>query len=166
MGQIWGGEVVEIILHVIDEAWKNTAQAGLTGNTPLQECKLRAERPTAADYKLDLTCFDAMVNKLIIRYLYLSGQIQYRKWPESLGLPDPIVESAPGYSEQRQDTGKYRRTEGWLNDPVSGPAQDTREQQDANYPCRGRPGQWSCLAEAVRNTKTATDGMRKQAIKW
>ena len=101
-----------ILLHVIDEAWKENLNASYEQKDPLLIYKLES-----------VNLFDTMVDKINNQTvsILMRGQIPVQE-------PQEVRQAAP---EQRQDLSKYREQKQDLSDPNQQAAaqHDTREQQ-------------------------------------
>ena len=121
-----------ILLHVIDEAWKENLRELDDLRHSVQNASYEQKDPLLI-YKLEsVTLFDAMVNKINNQTvsILMRGQIPIQEPPanaQEVRRVD-IRKAAP---EQRQDMSKYREQKQDLSDPHQQAAahQDTREQQ-------------------------------------
>ena len=120
-----------ILLHVIDEAWKENLRELDELKHSVQNASYEQKDPLLI-YKLEsVTLFDAMVNKINNQTvsILMRGQIPVQEAPdEPSARRVEVRQAAP---EQRQDMSKYRENKQDLNDPNQQAAanQDTREQQ-------------------------------------
>ncbi|WP_279086976.1 preprotein translocase subunit SecA, partial [Bacteroides acidifaciens] len=120
-----------ILLHVIDEAWKENLRELDELKHSVQNASYEQKDPLLI-YKLEsVTLFDAMVNKINNQTIsiLMRGQIPVQEAPdEQAARHVEVRQAAP---EQRQDMSKYRENKQDLNDPNQQAAanQDTREQQ-------------------------------------
>ncbi|MEG1866860.1 MAG: preprotein translocase subunit SecA [Bacteroides sp.] len=110
-----------ILLHVIDEAWKENLRELDELKHSVQNASYEQKDPLLI-YKLEsVTLFDAMVNKINNQTvsILMRGQIPTQE-------PEQIRQAAP---EQHEDRTKYREQKQDLNDPNQQAAaqQDTRE---------------------------------------
>ena len=111
-----------ILLHVIDEAWKENLRELDELKHSVQNASYEQKDPLLI-YKLEsVNLFDTMVNKINNQTvsILMRGQIPVQE-------PQEIQQAAP---EQKQDMSKYREQKQELNDPNQQAAaqQDTREQ--------------------------------------
>lgn len=111
-----------ILLHVIDEAWKENLRELDDLKHSVQSASYEQKDPLLI-YKLEsVTLFDAMVDRINNQTaaILMRGQIPVQD-------PSQVREAAP---ERRQDMSKYREEKYDLNDPNQAAAaqQDTREQ--------------------------------------
>ena len=112
-----------ILLHVIDEAWKENLRELDDLKHSVQNASYEQKDPLLI-YKLEsVTLFDTMVDKINNQTvsILMRGQIPVQE-------PQEVRQAAP---EQRQDLSKYREQKQDLTDPNQQAAakQDTREQQ-------------------------------------
>ena len=112
-----------ILLHVIDEAWKENLRELDELKHSVQNASYEQKDPLLI-YKLEsVNLFDAMVDKINNQTIsiLMRGQIPVRE-------PQEVRQAAP--DEQRQDMSKYREQKQDLSDPnqQAAAAQDTREQ--------------------------------------
>ncbi len=112
-----------ILLHVIDEAWKENLRELDDLKHSVQNASYEQKDPLLI-YKLEsVNLFDTMVDKINNQTvsILMRGQIPVQE-------PQEVRQAAP---EQRQDLSKYREQKQDLNDPNQQAAaqQDTREQQ-------------------------------------
>ena len=112
-----------ILLHVIDEAWKENLRELDDLKHSVQNASYEQKDPLLI-YKLEsVNLFDTMVDKINNQTvsILMRGQIPVQK-------PQEVRQAAP---EQRQDLSKYREQKQDLTDPNQQAAaqQDTREQQ-------------------------------------
>ena len=120
-----------ILLHVIDEAWKENLRELDELKHSVQNASYEQKDPLLI-YKLEsVTLFDAMVNKINNQTIsiLMRGQIPVQEAPdESAARRVEVRQAAP---EQRQDMSKYRENKENLSDPnqQAAASQDTREQQ-------------------------------------
>ncbi|NDV65570.1 preprotein translocase subunit SecA [Bacteroides sp. 224] len=110
-----------ILLHVIDECWKENLRELDDLKHSVQNASYEQKDPLLI-YKLEsVTLFDTMVNKLNNQTIaiLMRGQIPIQE-------PSQVRQAAP---EQRSDMSKYRESKQDLNDPNQQAAaqQDTRE---------------------------------------
>ena len=110
-----------ILLHVIDEAWKENLRELDELKHSVQNASYEQKDPLLI-YKLEsVNLFDAMVDKINNQTIsiLMRGQIPMRE-------PQEVRQAAP---EQRQDMSKYREQKQDLSDPnqQAAAAQDTRE---------------------------------------
>ena len=120
-----------ILLHVIDEAWKENLRELDELKHSVQNASYEQKAPLLI-YKLEsVTLFDAMVNKINNQTvsILMRGQIPVQAAPEE--EEQRRVEVRQAAPEQRQDMSKYRENKQDLSDPHQQAAarQDTREQQ-------------------------------------
>ena len=119
-----------ILLHVIDEAWKENLRELDELKHSVQNASYEQKDPLLI-YKLEsVTLFDAMVNKINNQTvsILMRGQIPVQQAPdEEETRRVEVREAAP---EQRQDMSKYQENKQDLHDPNQQAAanQDTREQ--------------------------------------
>ena len=111
-----------ILLHVIDEAWKENLRELDDLKHSVQNASYEQKDPLLI-YKLEsVNLFDTMVDKINNQTvsILMRGQIPVQE-------PQEIQQAAP---EQKQDMSKYREQKQELNDPNQQAAaqQDTREQ--------------------------------------
>ena len=121
-----GKEIVKsfekaILLHVIDEAWKENLRELDDLRHSVQNASYEQKDPLLI-YKLEsVNLFDAMVDKINNETIsiLMRGQIPVRE-------PQEVRQAAP---EQRQDMSQYREQKEDLSDPnqQAAAAQDTRE---------------------------------------
>ena len=124
-----------ILLHVIDEAWKENLRELDELKHSVQNASYEQKDPLLI-YKLEsVNLFDAMVNKINNQTIsiLMRGQIPVQEAPaEAPEAPQAPrqVEVRQAAPEQRQDMSKYREQKVDLNDPnqQTAAAQDTREQ--------------------------------------
>ena len=120
-----------ILLHVIDEAWKENLRELDELKHSVQNASYEQKDPLLI-YKLEsVTLFDAMVNKINNQTIsiLMRGQIPVQEAPdEQAARRVEVRQAAP---EQRQDMSKYRENKQDLSDPnqQAAASQDTREQQ-------------------------------------
>ena len=112
-----------ILLHVIDEAWKENLRELDDLKHSVQNASYEQKDPLLI-YKLEsVNLFDTMVDKINNQTvsILVRGQIPVQE-------PQEVRQAAP---EQRQDLSKYREQKQDLTDPNQQAAaqQDTREQQ-------------------------------------
>ena len=112
-----------ILLHVIDEAWKENLRELDDLKHSVQNASYEQKDPLLI-YKLEsVNLFDTMVDKINNHTvsILMRGQIPVQE-------PQEVRQAAP---EQRQDLSKYREQKQDLTDPNQQAAaqQDTREQQ-------------------------------------
>ena len=112
-----------ILLHVIDEAWKENLRELDDLKHSVQNASYEQKDPLLI-YKLEsVNLFDTMVDKINNQTvsILMRGQIPVQE-------PQEIQQAAP---EQKQDMSKYREQKQELTDPNQQAAaqQDTREQQ-------------------------------------
>ena len=112
-----------ILLHVIDEAWKENLRELDDLKHSVQNASYEQKHPLLI-YKLEsVNLFDTMVDKINNQTvsILMRGQIPVQE-------PQEVRQAAP---EQRQDLSKYREQKQDLTDPNQQAAaqQDTREQQ-------------------------------------
>ena len=112
-----------ILLHVIDESWKENLRELDELKHSVQNASYEQKDPLLI-YKLEsVNLFDNMVDKINNQTvsILMRGQIPVQE-------PQEVRQAAP---EQRQDLSKYREQKQDLNDPHQQAAaqQDTREQQ-------------------------------------
>ena len=121
-----------ILLHVIDEAWKENLRELDELKHSVQNASYEQKDPLLI-YKLEsVTLFDAMVNKINNQTvsILMRGQIPVQEAPaEGQGVHQVEVRQAS--PERRQDMSKYREQKQDLNDPNQQAAakHDTREAQ-------------------------------------
>ena len=111
-----------ILLHVIDEAWKENLRELDDLKHSVQSASYEQKDPLLI-YKLEsVNLFDSMVNRINDQTasILMRGQIPVQE-------PSQVKEAAP---ERRQDMSQYREEKYDLNDPNQAAAaqQDTREQ--------------------------------------
>ena len=122
-----------ILLHVIDEAWKENLRELDELKHSVQNASYEQKDPLLI-YKLEsVNLFDAMVDKINYQTIsiLMRGQIPVQEAPaESQQEPQRNVEVRQAAPEQRQDMSKYREQKVDLNDPnqQAAAARDTREQ--------------------------------------
>ncbi|NCC08968.1 MAG: preprotein translocase subunit SecA [Bacteroidia bacterium] len=120
-----------ILLHVIDEAWKENLRELDELKHSVQNASYEQKDPLLI-YKLEsVNLFDTMVNKINNQTIsiLMRGQIPVQEAPDETQTKQvEIREAAP---EQKQDMSKYREQKQDLNDPNQQAAaqNDTREQQ-------------------------------------
>ena len=120
-----------ILLHDIDEAWKENLRALDDLKQSVQNASYEQKDPLLI-YKLEsVTLFDSMVNKINNQTvsILMRGQIPVQEAPdEQAARRVEVRQAAP---EQRQDMSKYRENKQDLSDPnqQAAASQDTREQQ-------------------------------------
>ena len=128
-----------ILLHVIDEAWKENLRELDDLKHSVQNASYEQKDPLLI-YKLEsVNLFDAMVNKINNETIsiLMRGQIPVPEMPAD-APQQPMQEQRPlqkvevrqAAPEQRQDMSQYREQKVDLNDPSqqAAAAQDTREQ--------------------------------------
>ena len=116
-----------ILLHVIDESWKENLRELDELKHSVQNASYEQKDPLLI-YKLEsVNLFDTMVNKINNQTvsILMRGQIPVQEAPEQPQRVE-VREAAP---ERRQDMSKYREQKQDLNDPNQQAAaqQDTRE---------------------------------------
>ena len=116
-----------ILLHVIDEAWKENLRELDELKHSVQNASYEQKDPLLI-YKLEsVNLFDTMVNKINNQTvsILMRGQIPVQEAPEQAQRVE-VREAAP---ERRQELRKYREQKQDLNDPNQQVAaqQDTRE---------------------------------------
>mgnify|MGYP002507944547 CR=1 FL=1 len=125
-----------ILLHVIDEAWKENLRELDDLKHSVQNASYEQKDPLLI-YKLEsVNLFDAMVDKINNQTvsILMRGQIPVQEAPAEAPQqqqPQPRqVEVRQAAPEQRQDMSKYREQKVDLNDPnqQAAAAHDTREQ--------------------------------------
>ena len=129
-----------ILLHVIDEAWKENLRELDDLKHSVQNASYEQKDPLLI-YKLEsVNLFDAMVNKINNETIaiLMRGQIpvpeipeeQRQQAPQQPQQPQQRIEVRQAAPEQRQDMSKYREQKVDLNDPnqQAAAAHDTREQ--------------------------------------
>ena len=122
-----------ILLHVIDEAWKENLRELDELKHSVQNASYEQKDPLLI-YKLEsVNLFDAMVDKINNQTIsiLMRGQIPVQEAPaESQQEPQRNVEVRQAAPEQRQDMSKYREQKVDLNDPnqQAAAARDTRDQ--------------------------------------
>lgn len=121
-----------ILLHVIDEAWKENLRELDDLKHSVQNASYEQKDPLLI-YKLEsVTLFDTMVDKINNQTIsiLLRGQIAVQESPAEVHQAPRRVEVRHAGPEQRQDMSKYREQKIDLNDPnqQAAAAQDTREQ--------------------------------------
>ena len=117
-----------ILLHVIDESWKENLRELDELKHSVQNASYEQKDPLLI-YKLEsVTLFDSMVNKINNQTvsILMRGQIPVQEAAEQ---PEKRIEVRQAAPEQRQDLSKYREQKQDLNDPNQQAAarQDTRE---------------------------------------
>ena len=117
-----------ILLHVIDEAWKENLRELDELKHSVQNASYEQKDPLLI-YKLEsVTLFDTMVNKINNQTvsILMRGQIPVAEQTEEQAQRIEVRQAAP---EQRQDMSKYHEQKQDLNDPNQQRAaqQDTRE---------------------------------------
>ncbi|WP_300812020.1 preprotein translocase subunit SecA [uncultured Bacteroides sp.] len=126
-----------ILLHVIDEAWKENLRELDELKHSVQNASYEQKDPLLI-YKLEsVNLFDSMVDKINNQTIsiLMRGQIPMPEMPaDAPAAPEAAprrVEVRQAAPEQRQDMSKYREQKVDLNDPNQQAAaqQDTREQQ-------------------------------------
>ena len=120
-----------ILLHVIDEAWKENLRELDELKHSVQNASYEQKDPLLI-YKLEsVTLFDNMVNKINNQTvsILMRGQIPVAEPTEEQQEAGRRVEVRQAAPEQRQDMSKYREQKQDLNDPNQQAAaqQDTRE---------------------------------------
>ena len=112
-----------ILLHVIDEAWKENLRELDDLKHSLQNARYEKKDPLLIYNLESVNLFDTMVDKINNQTvsILMRGQIPVQE-------PQEVRQAAP---EQRQDLSKYREQKQDLTDPNQQAAaqQDTREQQ-------------------------------------
>ena len=112
-----------ILLHVIDEAWKENLRELDDLKHSVQNASYEQKDPLLIYKRESVNLFDRMVDKINNQTvsILLRGQIPVQE-------PQEVRQAAP---EQRQDLSKYREQKQDLTDPNQQAAakQDTREQQ-------------------------------------
>ena len=123
-----------ILLHVIDEAWKENLRELDDLKHSVQNASYEQKDPLLI-YKLEsVNLFDAMVDKINNQTIsiLMRGQIPVQEAPaeSQQQAPQRNVEVRQAAPEQRQDMSKYREQKVDLNDPnqQAAAARDTREQ--------------------------------------
>ena len=122
-----------ILLHVIDEAWKENLRELDELKHSVQNASYEQKDPLLI-YKLEsVNLFDTMVDKINNQTIsiLMRGQIPVQEAPaENQQAPQRNVEVRQAAPEQRQDMSKYREQKVDLNDPnqQAAAARDTREQ--------------------------------------
>ncbi len=117
-----------ILLHVIDEAWKENLRELDELKHSVQNASYEQKDPLLI-YKLEsVTLFDTMVGKINDQTtsILMRGQIPVQEAPEQPQQQVEVREAAP---ERRQDMSQYREQKQDLNDPRQQAAaqHDTRE---------------------------------------
>ena len=125
-----------ILLHVIDESWKENLRELDELRHSVQNASYEQKDPLLI-YKLEsVNLFDAMVEKINSETvgILMRGQIPIQQQPEQPQQPVQVQVRAAA-PEQKQDMSKYREQKEDLNDPAQDAAarQDTR-QQPKNQP--------------------------------
>lgn len=120
-----------ILLHVIDEAWKENLRELDELKHSVQNASYEQKDPLLI-YKLEsVTLFDAMVNKINNQTvsILMRGQIPVQAAPDE--EEQRRVEVRQAAPEQRQDMSKYRENKQDLSDPhqQAAASRDTREPQ-------------------------------------
>ena len=121
-----------ILLHVIDEAWKENLRELDELKHSVQNASYEQKDPLLI-YKLEsVTLFDSMVNKINNQTvsILMRGQIPVQEAPDEQAARR--VERTPGCTGTRVRTmSKYRENKQDLSDPnqQAAASQDTREQQ-------------------------------------
>lgn len=120
-----------ILLHVIDESWKENLRELDELKHSVQNASYEQKDPLLI-YKLEsVTLFDNMVNKINNQTVSIPmrGQIPVAEPTEEQQEAARRVEVRQAAPEQRQDMSKYREQKQDLNDPNQQAAaqQDTRE---------------------------------------
>ena len=120
-----------ILLHVIDESWKENLRELDELKHSVQNASYEQKDPLLI-YKLEsVTLFDNMVNKINNQTvsILMRGQIPVAEPTEEQQEAGRRVEVRQAAPEQRQDMSKYREQKQDLNDPNQQAAaqQDTRE---------------------------------------
>ena len=120
-----------ILLHVIDEAWKENLRELDELKHSVQNASYEQKDPLLI-YKLEsVTLFDSMVNKINNQTvsILMRGQIPVQEAPTDREVHQVEVRQAE--PEKRQDMSQYREQKQDLSDPNQEAAaqQDTREQQ-------------------------------------
>ena len=128
-----------ILLHVIDESWKENLRELDELRHSVQNASYEQKDPLLI-YKLEsVNLFDAMVEKINSETvgILMRGQIPIQQQPEQQQQQQAPaqVQVRAAAPEQRQDMSKYREQKENLNDPAQDAAarQDTR-QQPKNQP--------------------------------
>jgi preprotein translocase subunit SecA len=121
-----------ILLHVIDEAWKENLRELDELKHSVQNASYEQKDPLLI-YKLEsVTLFDTMVNKINNQTvsILMRGQIPMEA-PREQDVPAQRVEVRQATNERRQDMSRYREQKQDLSDPhqQAAAAQDTRELQ-------------------------------------
>jgi preprotein translocase subunit SecA len=122
-----------IILHVIDEAWKENLRELDDLKHSVQNASYEQKDPLLI-YKLEsVNLFDAMVEKINNQTIsiLMRGQIPMQEEPTNEpSAQQRRVEVRQATPEQRQDMSKYREQKVDLNDPnqQAAASRDTREQ--------------------------------------
>ncbi|ADV43534.1 preprotein translocase subunit SecA [Bacteroides helcogenes] len=121
-----------ILLHVIDEAWKENLRELDDLKHSVQNASYEQKDPLLI-YKLEsVNLFDAMVDKINNQTIsiLMRGQIPVQEAPAEAPQAPRQVEVRQAAPEQRQDMSKYHEQKTDLNDPnqQAAAAQDTREQ--------------------------------------
>lgn len=119
-----------ILLHVIDESWKENLRELDELKHSVQNASYEQKDPLLI-YKLEsVNLFDTMVSKINNQTvsILMRGQIPVQEAPDQTEKRVEVRQAAP---EQRQDRSKYREQKHDLSDPHQEAAaqQDTREQQ-------------------------------------
>ncbi len=120
-----------ILLHVIDEAWKENLRELDELKHSVQNASYEQKDPLLI-YKLEsVTLFDSMVEKINNQTvsILMRGQIPVQEGQG--GEQNRRVDVRQAAPEQRQDMSKYREQKQGLNDPnqQAAAARDTREPQ-------------------------------------
>jgi len=120
-----------ILLHVIDEAWKENLRELDDLKHSVQNASYEQKDPLLI-YKLEsVNLFDVMVNKINNQTIsiLMRGQIPVQEAPAEAPQAPRQVEVRQAAPEQHQDMSKYREQKVDLNDPnqQAAAAQDTRE---------------------------------------
>ncbi|MBQ8673585.1 MAG: preprotein translocase subunit SecA [Bacteroides sp.] len=121
-----------ILLHVIDEAWKENLRELDELKHSVQNASYEQKDPLLI-YKLEsVNLFDAMVSKINSQTIsiLMRGQLPMPEAPADAPQAPRQMEVRQAAPEQRQDMSKYREQKTDLSDPnqQAAAARDTREQ--------------------------------------
>jgi preprotein translocase subunit SecA len=122
-----------ILLHVIDESWKENLRELDELKHSVQNASYEQKDPLLI-YKLEsVTLFDAMVNKINNQTIsiLMRGQVPMQENPANEAQAPRRIDVRQAAPERRQDMSKYREQKQDLHDPNQQAAagQDTREPQ-------------------------------------
>ena len=149
-----------ILLHVIDEAWKENLRELDELKHSVQNASYEQKDPLLI-YKLEsVNLFDTMVDKINNQTvsILMRGQIPVQE-------PQEIQQAAP---EQKQDMSKYREQKQDLSDPNQQAAaqQDTREQVKREPIRAGKDGRTLHQLRSLQNSLLTAGQVLRSNASW